>query len=344
MSLRTLSSRTLLFAIVSSSLVAAGCSKSGDGVSGGGDKKLRVAFVSNNAFEFWTYARRGTEAAAQELGVECEFKMPAQGTAEEQRQIVDDLMAKGIQGLAISPKDAVNQAVYLDEIASRIPLVTQDSDLPAGSKRLCYIGTNNYEAGKSAGRLVKEAMPDGGKVLIFVGSLDVKNAQERRQGVLDELAGSENAQGPQLGKFELLGTKTDEAKQDVCKANAEDELAKYQGDPTKLCLVGLWAYNPPACLNAVQGKGLVGQVKIVGFDEDETTLQGIQDGGITGTIVQQPYLFGYKAVQLLTALARGDRSTLPADGVLYVPHETIRRENVSAFLAKLQELRGPTAK
>src|SRR5690349_5342856 len=179
--------RCLSAAVVVSSLCLIGCSGS-KSTSGGGDK-IKVAFVSNNAFEFWTYARRGTEKAAKELGVECEFKMPSQGTAEEQRQIVDDLMAKGIKGLAISPKDAANQQVYLDEIAARIPLVTQDSDLPPGSKRRCYIGTNNYEAGKSAGKIVKEVMPNGGKVLIFVGSLDVKNAQERRQGVIDELAG-----------------------------------------------------------------------------------------------------------------------------------------------------------
>lgn len=319
-----------------------GCT--GSNSTTGEAKKVRVAFVSNNAFEFWTYARRGTEKAAAELGVECDFKMPSLGTAEEQRQIVDDLLAKGIQGLAISVNDAENQAVYFNEIAARIPLVTQDSDLPPGSKRQCYIGTNNYEAGRSAGKLVKEAMPDGGKVLVFVGRLDVKNAQERRQGVLDELAGEKNATGPQLGKFELLGTKTDEAKQDVCKANAEDELAKYQGDPTKLCLVGLWAYNPPACLNAVEGKGLAGKVKIVGFDEDEATLDGIAKGFIVGTIVQQPYQFGYEAVRLLTSLVRGDKSVVPADGVLYVPHETIRPDNVAAFREKLQKLRQPAAK
>jgi ribose transport system substrate-binding protein len=333
--------RFLSAAAVVSSLCLAGCS--GSNSAGGGGGSLKVAFVSNNAFEFWTYARRGTEKAAKELGVECEFKMPSQGTAEEQRQIIDDLMAKGIKALAISPKDAANQQVYLDEIAARIPLITQDSDLPPGSKRRCYIGTNNYEAGKSAGKLVREAMPDGGKVIVFVGSLDVKNAQERRQGVLDELAGATNATGPQLGKYELLGTKTDEAKPDVCKANAEDELAKYQGDPEKLALVGLWAYNPPAMLNAVKGKKLEGKIKVIGFDEDIATLEGIEDGFIIGTIVQQPFEFGYRAVKLMTALARGESPSIPADGIVFVPHETIRRDNVAAFRDKLEQLRKPAA-
>ena len=109
--------------------------------------------------------------------------------------------------------------------------------------------------------------------------------------------------------------------------------------PEQLCLVGLWAYNPPALLNAVQGKSLAGKVKIVGFDEDVETLGGIESGAITGTIVQQPFEFGYQAVKLMTSLARGDKSVLPSDGILYVPHETIRKENVAAFREKLEKLR-----
>jgi ribose transport system substrate-binding protein len=97
-------------------------------------------------------------------------------------------------------------------------------------------------------------------------------------------------------------------------------------------------------LNAVEGKGLAGKVKIVGFDEDEATLDGIAKGFIVGTIVQQPYQFGYEAVRLLTSLVRGDKSVVPADGVLYVPHETIRPDNVAAFREKLQKLRQPAAK
>jgi len=126
-------------------------------------------------------------------------------------------------------------------------------------------------------------------------------------------------------------------------SNAEDELAKYQGDPEQLCMVGLWAYNPPAMLNAVKGKKLAGKVKIVGFDEDIETLQGIDDGVIAGTIVQQPFEFGYQAVKLMTALARGEPSGIPADGIVFVPHETIRRDNVVAFRAKLEKLRQPSA-
>jgi ribose transport system substrate-binding protein len=155
---------------------------------------IKVAFISNNPYEFWTIARRGAEQAVKELkekdkiDVDLEFHMPARGTAAEQRQIIEDLLTKGVKGIAISVNDAANQADFYNDLADKVPLITQDSDLPKGSKRLCYIGTNNVEAGKGAGELVKKACPEGGKYVIYVGKLDVQNAQERRQGVIEVLS------------------------------------------------------------------------------------------------------------------------------------------------------------
>src|SRR5213076_1833747 len=96
------------------------------------------------------------------------------------------LLARGIYGIAISPIDAANQVGFLDEVAAKTNIITHDSDAPA-SKRLCFVGMDNYKAGRAAGKLVKEALPDGGKIMIFVGRLEQLNAQQRRQGVIDEV-------------------------------------------------------------------------------------------------------------------------------------------------------------
>lgn len=333
------SSGLLLLTIGLLGLSLTGCgggAKTGSVVDNG---KPTVAFVTNNTAEFWTIARRGTEKGAKEFDVNVEFQMPPRGSPDDQRRVVEDLLAKGVQGMAVSPNDSVNQAGFYDEVAAKIPLLTHDSDLPPGSKRLCYIGTDNYEAGRDAGKMVKAAMPDGGQVVIYVGMMTT-NARERRQGVLDELAGEKNAPGPTLGKYTLLDTMTDDVKQDKCKANVEDTLVKYGNDPEHLCLVGLWAYNPPAMLAAVKGAGLVGKVKMVGFDENEETLQGVKDGAIYGTVVQNPFEFGYQAVKTLSAIVRGDKTAVPEGGILHVPHRSIQPDNVDEFWSELKRLKG----
>lgn len=300
---------------------------------------VSVAFVTNNPYEFWTIAEKGTEKAEQELNIKVEFRRPPQGSAAEQRQIVEDLLVQGVQGIAVSPIDPANQAEFFDEVAEKVPLITQDSDLPAGSKRLCFLGTNNYEAGKAAGRLVKEALPDGGRIAIFVGSMDAQNAIDRRQGVLDELAGRRNSEGPELGKYTLIDTFTDDAKQEVCKNKAEDALVQHGKDPETLCFVGLWAYNPPAMLTAVKDQGLAGRVKLVGFDENEETLEGIKEGYLFGTVVQQPFEFGYQAAKMLASLAKGDKSVVPADGLHFIDYKVIKADNVEAFHDELRRLK-----
>lgn len=306
----------------------------------GKNERVKIAFVSNNPHEFWTIARRGTEKAAAEFNAEVEFRMPPNGTAEEQQQIVEDLMVKGVKGIAVSPLAPKNSQEFFDGIAKQIPLITQDSDLPKGSKRVLYLGTHNYAAGKSVGELVKQVVPQGGRIAIFVGQLDHMNAIERRQGVIDALAGTANAQGPTLGKYHLVDTRTDDGLQEKCKANAEDMILRH---PDLVCLIGLWAYNPPAILSAVQDAKQEGKIAIVGFDENEETLRGIEDGHVHATVVQQPFQFGYESVRILAALGRGDNSVLKdpriKDGVLPIPHKVISKENVKEFKEELRKLK-----
>jgi ribose transport system substrate-binding protein len=299
--------------------------------------KVKVGIVSNNAEDFWTICEAGAKKGSGEFNADLFFRRPTSGNASEQREIIDDLMTQGVNGIAISVNDPKNQINFLNRIAERIPLVTQDNDAP-DSKRLCYIGTNNYQAGLAAGKLVKEALPDGGTIAIFVGQADPVNARERRQAVLDELAGEKDSKGPKrYGKYTLLDTFYDDVKTDVCKEKVATALVQLQNE-ANVCFVGLWAYNPPAILSAVKDANKQGKVKIVGFDEMPNTLQGIKDGFIQGTIVQQPYQFGYQSVKILCELARGDKSHLPANGIMDTPFLVIKKDNVEEFHAKLKKL------
>jgi ribose transport system substrate-binding protein len=81
-------------------------------------------------------------------------------------------------------------------------------------------------------------------------------------------------------------------------------------------------------------------VHIVAFDEHDNTLIGIKEGFIYGTVVQQPYKFGYESIKLMNQLAKGDRSGLPADGILYVPHLVVKKDSVERFQKELNTLLG----
>jgi len=290
----------------------------------------KIAFVTNNTADFWTIASKGVEKADSELAnVTVEFKMPEFGTAAEQKRIVDDLLAKGVKGIAISPVDPDNQTQLIDNAVKQAFVVTQDSDAPK-SQRACYVGTDNVEAGRQAGRLIKEAIPQGGKIMIFVGKLDARNAQERKQGIEEILKGS---------NITIIGIKTDDTDQARAKANVADTLVQY---PDVTCLVGLWSYNGPAILNAVREAGKLSKIKIVCFDEDDQTLQGIKDGWIYATVVQQPFEFGYQSVHLIAKALAGDRSGIPDNKLKIIPTLVIKQNDVGAFITKINHLRGRT--
>ncbi len=323
------------FAWVAATLIltlAAGCK----GESG----KPRVAFVTNNPESFWTIAEAGAKKSAEEHGVELLFRMPTSGDAAVQKEVIDTVLNQGIKALAISVIDPKNQADFLNEVAGKVKLITQDNDAPK-TKRLAYIGTDNYQAGRAVGKLVKEAMPQGGTVVIFVGQLEALNARQRRQGVIDELADRQppkdlsnfdpSPDGETFGKYKLHKKTLLDQPEGAKKAleNAVDVLGQIPANED-ICMVGLWAYNPPQCLAAVKDKvkdeARRKRIRIVGFDEDFATLDGIKEGFIYATVVQDPYNFGYESVKMMAALAKGDNSVLPKDGIRYVPHLVIMKE------------------
>ena len=166
--------------------------KAGDGPLLSPDSELdgsgvHVAFITNSIDPFWTLAEQGCQRAAEQLGCKVDVQMPASGTIEEQKRFLETNAANKLDGVAISPIDPENQVGMINEACESMTVICQDSDAPA-SRREFYLGTSNYMAGRAAGKLIKEAVPEGGKVMMFVGKMEVLNAQERSQGIIDELA------------------------------------------------------------------------------------------------------------------------------------------------------------
>jgi len=303
------------------------------GTTGKPSGKVEIAFIVNGSARFWDIAHAGMLAASKDHNIKCEIFIPEEGQTSQKR-FLEDLLTRGIKGIAISPVDPVNQGPLLDQVAAKTHLVTHDSDAP-NSKRKYYVGVNNYLAGREAGKLVKEAMPDGGTVMIFVGRMEQLNAQQRRQGVIDELLDrpaqdNDNLKtiDPPSGeikneKYNVLGTMVDEFKSDKKIQQPQDALAKH---PELGCMVGLFEYNPPAIYQAVKAANRLGKTKIVGFDEADETLVGIAEGHIQGTIAQQPFEYGYQSVKILTGLIRDDKKLLPDKTVVHLPPIIVKKE------------------
>jgi len=321
--------RRLQLVVFLSCLVAMSVScRSQESTGTSGAKVLKLAFVTNNSADFWTIARRGVEKADAELAdVEAEFRLTSDGTAADQQRIVDDLLTKGVDAIAISPVDPQNQTALINAAAQKAVVFTQDSDAPQ-TERACYIGTDNVAAGRQAGMLIREALPDGGSIMLFVGKLDARNAQERVQGIKEAIAGS---------AIKIIDVRTDDVDDVRAKANAADTLVRY---PDIKGLVGLWSYNGPAILNAVREANKIGRVKIITFDEADETLRGVSEGAIHATVVQQPFEFGYQAIVKMAQAVRGDRSFIPASKQIIVPTLVVNRGNVEEFTKKINELRG----
>ena len=311
-----------------------------------GVKKPKIAFVSNGVASFWTVAQRGVEKAGADLDVDVSVHMPSEGIPDQKRMI-EDLITRGVDGLSVSPIDPVNQSDFLDEMGKLTKLVTNDSDAP-DSSRMVYIGMDNYKAGRMCGELVKEALPDGGKIMIFIGRMEQDNSRRRRQGVIDEILGRDynpaNYDPPgnvlSAGGYEILGTLTDQFDRVKGKANVEDTLSRF---PDIDGMVGLFAYNPPLILEALEQAGKIGKVKVISFDEDPGSLQGIVDGSVHGTIVQNPYMYGYRSVEVLKQIIAGDLSSIPENKFIEYPARVIKKDNVEEFWADLKEKLGDGA-
>jgi ribose transport system substrate-binding protein len=301
-----------------------------------GPRHLRLALVTWTQDPFWEPLIRGAQEYADKSNVELTV-IRSTPTADAQTQHIRDLLASGIDGIAISPNDANAQREILDKAASKVPVVTFDTDAPE-SKRRRFISIDNYAAGRICANELSEAMPDGGPVLISVGSVAMQHGRERRQGVIDELLGrgfDRNRpadpvdvllKGP---KFTVVATATDGG--DPAKA-VESIAAALKAHPEVKGIVGLFSYSAPAALKAIKQVGRSDQLKVVGFDASNETQAALEAGTIYCSILQDSYRCGYETIEVLANEARGIAPG-PAElsPILTVRVDLLTNDNLAQF-------------
>jgi ribose transport system substrate-binding protein len=290
--------------------------------------KPKLAFVVNAASDFWKEAEAGVKKAqAENPNFEMSLKYPAQPTAAQQNALMDDLVAGGTKSIMISSVDPKTSVDAFNRIAGQIPLFTTDSDAPQ-SKRIAYLGSSNTDAGVQAGEIAVKALPSGGKCMGFVGLLGADNAKER-------IAGFKKAiEGHNITLVDVRGDDVDFAR---ARSNVDDVLVAH---PEINCMVGFYSYNPPKIYEALKAAGKLGQITVAAFDGDPVTLGAVKEGSFAGTVVQQPYEWGYRGMKLMAAYVSGDKSGIPANGLIIVPTKVIDKQNVAAYQAAEKEMIG----
>lgn len=293
---------------------------------------VTVQIITNGISPFWDPMAVGMERVAQKYGAKASWAGPQTAAIPDQKRMIEDAISRKVDGLAVSAIDAqavtptINQAVD-----AGILTITFDSDAPK-SKRLIYIGTNNYKAGQAAGQEAKKVFPNGGKIIAFVGNRSAENARDRENGFKDAIKGT---------KIEVVDVREDNKDPSRARKNVEDAI---QARKDVNGFLGLYSYNGPAIVDAVTAANARDRYKIITFDAEPKTLQALQNGLIEFTVVQKPYEFGRQAVEFLyKAKTEGvDKARaelkVPADGIVDTGVELVTPKSYPDFKKRMEAL------
>jgi ribose transport system substrate-binding protein len=285
-------------------------------------KKYIFALVPKNTNNpFFDQARDGCKKAEKELNgaIECLYIGPGEhGGGEEQVQVVADLIAKRVDGIAVSPSNAAAMGKELEQAKKAgIPVLTWDSDLLDKDKalRTAYVGTHNYEIGVNLAKLVQQLKPKGGTICIQSGGAAAANHNERMQGIRDTLSGAQSKEAPgarltgQNGWKEVDGcplyTNDDFG---VAVQQMEDILGKYPTLDAFVPTGGFPQFQPEAYKRvATKNKARIedGSLALVVADTLPVQIELLKAGLSKGQVGQRPFEMGYKTMYFLKDMKEG---------------------------------------
>ncbi len=291
-------------------------------------QKFTFALVPKNMNNpFFDQARDGCKKAEAESNgaFECMYIGPGEhGGGEEQVQIVQDLVAKKVDGIAVSPSNAAAMAVALQAAKEAgIPVFTWDSDMLPENKdlRIAYVGTKNYDIGVNLAKLVQKLKPNGGTICIQSGGAAAANHNERMQGIRDTLSGKMSAASPgdplkgENGWTEAPGCPLytdDDFPRSV--QQLEDTLGKLPDLDAFVPTGGFPQFIPDAYRATVaKYKDRIdsGKLALVVADTLPVQMELMKEGLSKGQVGQRPFEMGYKTMMFFKDMKDGKGN--PAD-------------------------------
>jgi len=291
--------------------------------------------ASNNKVSYWQTAAAGLTKAAAQMDVKAAMVGSPTYDPKVEHEEFQRIIAKKPSGILVSVSDAGIIGPDIDAaIAQGIPVITMDSDAPA-SKRLLFIGTNNYDAGKMGGQTLVKLLNGKGTVVVF-SIPEQENLQERLRGYKSVL---ETNPGVKIAEvIDMRGA----AATAFDKTTDIVEKAKIKPD----AFVCLESVSCAEVADVLERKSVTGKV-IVAMDTDPRTLQFVQKGLISATIAQKPFTMAYYGMKILDDLVHHKLPTLTAnfaqDSFSPIPTRVdtgatlIDKSNVDGFLKAQQD-------
>ena len=297
-----------------------------------------VLVSANLQVPYWQTAGAGFSKAAEQFKVKASFTGPQNYDPRAEREALDQAVQRKASGILLAVTDAAELKEGIDKaVAEGIPVITIDSDAPE-SRRLFFIGTNNYQAGLAGGQRLAKELNGKGSVVVFTMP-DQVNMQDRLRGYKDTLEKS--------GHIKVT------------------RVVDVQGDPriafdttTQIISKEKDKVDAFVCLEAQSGKEIAGVLNsyhvtgkvVMAMDTDAETLQWIQKGGIAATIAQKPYTMAFVGLQMLDNIYHHKPFSLDAgwakDSFAPVPafvdtgSDVIDKTNVDSFLQAKKSLTG----
>ena len=273
---------------------------------------------------FWQSVHAGVRAAGEAFRVEILWNGAAQETDySRQIQIVDSMVARRVDGLAVAACDRTALNGALDRAAAaRIPVTVFDSGVDS-TNYMTFVATNNYEAGQMAARKLASLVGGRGPVAVILHVPGSYSTMERERGFDDAIASGFPA-------IRVVARQYGMSDRSKAMAAAENILTAHPE------LAGLFASTEPSASGAalaIKSRGLSGKLRFVAFDASDAMVEDLRGGTIDALVAQDPFRIGYEAVR--TLVEKLDGRTPPKHIDLHarvITREDLSRPDVKALL------------
>ena len=241
--------------------------------------------------EYFTDILEGISIGLKKLvpyGISSVIKLSGGFDVDQQLKLLDELLAEGINALAVTPANNPRIAERLTEITSMgLPVVVISSKID-NFDYFAYVGCDHYLSGRIAGGLACQILPNGGRIAVLTGLHVMPGLNQRIAGFIDAISSKNN-------KFEILEP----------VQGCDDNLISYKSvynlvrRNSKIDLLLLGASGSDGAFRALTEVGLLGKIKILAFDKSNANLAQMRARNISAIFDQHPTKLGNRAIKLL---------------------------------------------